>query len=236
MADPNLNIDIVAQTPDSTVHSRGVVSGGSVDELNVSTLRSSSGARAVNVSNLANTVEKDRDSIYRKIMEQQRLLDMLSSTPYPDNNGLPLFVTTFDDIEKKVYQGNRAISYTDHDMPNSSRVRIVDRAAGERGIIDSRLQLEQQRYWGEVIEATKMRRDNETHENLTGISKVANDGFMYVASDEVTKDLSRLVELVEREGVDIDRVMREVGLDERSTMGRGRGGGAASDKRATRCR
>jgi len=193
MADQNLNIDIASQTPDSTVHNRGVISGGTVAELNISSLRSASGERAVNVSNLANSVEKDRDSIYGKLGEHQRVLDMLSNTPYPDNNGLPLFVTTFDSIERKVYQSNRAIAYTDHDMPNSSNVRIVDKAAGERGVIDSRLQLEKQHYWGEVLEVTKMRRDNETDEVLRGISKIANDGYMYlIGSDATNADGNRL--------------------------------------------
>ena len=43
-----------------------------------------------------------------------------------------------------------------------------------------------------------------------GDSEVGEGGIVCDTTDDVSKDLSRLAELVEREGVDIDQVMREV--------------------------
>ena len=47
-----------------------------------------------------------------------------------------------------------------------------------------------------------------------GDSEVGEGGIVCDTTDEVTKDLSRLVELVECEGVDIERVLKEAEKDE----------------------
>jgi hypothetical protein len=47
-----------------------------------------------------------------------------------------------------------------------------------------------------------------------GGSKTRKSGLKIDTTDEVTKDLSRLVELVECEGVDIERVLKEAEKDE----------------------
>jgi hypothetical protein len=47
-----------------------------------------------------------------------------------------------------------------------------------------------------------------------GDSEVGEGGIVCDTTDEVTKDLSRLVELIEHEGVDINRVIQEAGQDE----------------------
>lgn len=46
-----------------------------------------------------------------------------------------------------------------------------------------------------------------------GDSEVGEGGIVCDTTDEVTKDLSRLVLLIEHEGVDIDQVIEEVEKD-----------------------
>ena len=47
-----------------------------------------------------------------------------------------------------------------------------------------------------------------------GDSEVGEGGIVCDTTDDVSKDLSRLVELIEHEGVDIDQVIQEAGHDD----------------------